>query len=137
VKKNKDGKMVQEYPLPSDMHIREDYRVFPVELEDDPNIVFHATAISNLASIVEDGFKRGSAAGGSLDSISYAETSSTSLDHWVRRRTASQDGVILAVRFENYVGLHKEPGFVYDYQEVPKQPNIIGVVTVPASYTHR
>lgn len=137
VTKNTQGKMVQEYPLPEDMHIRDDYRVFPLELEDDPNIVFHATVMSNLDPIVAEGFKRGSKAGATLDSISYAKTSSISLDHWTRRRSEGQAGVILALRFESYEGLHQESQFVYDYKEVPTQPEIIGFVSVPASYIHR
>jgi hypothetical protein len=43
---------LQEYSLPDDMHIREDYRIFPRELEDDPNVVFHGTAQANFDSIV-------------------------------------------------------------------------------------
>jgi hypothetical protein len=137
VTKNTQGKIVREYPLPEDMHIREGYHVFPLELEEDPKVVFHATAMSNFNSIVAEGFKHGSKAGATLDSISYAKTSSISLDHWVRRRSKEQDGVILALRFESYEGLCQESQFVYDYKQVPTQPEIIGFVSVPASYTHQ
>lgn len=128
---------MREYTLPSDMHIREDYRVFPPELENDPLVVFHGTARSNLSAIVEGGFKRGSDVGARLQSISYAKRSSAALSHWVARREEGQEGVILALRFKSFVGLSEEPDFVYDYNEVPTQPEIVGYVSVPATYIHR
>lgn len=137
VTRDAKSKIVQEYPLPQDMHIREDYRVFPTELEDDPGVVFHSTAAENLDPIIAEGFKRGSEAGATLNSISYARTSSAALHHWTSRRSKGQDGIILALRFESYEGLHQEPQLVYDYKEVPTQPEIIGFVKVPTSYVHR
>ncbi|MBX3528971.1 MAG: hypothetical protein KF849_00080 [Rhizobiaceae bacterium] len=137
VTRDAKSKIVQECPLPQDMHIREDYRVFPTELEDDPGVVFHSTAAENLDPIIAEGFKRGSEAGATLNSISYARTSSAALHHWTSRRSKGQDGIILALRFESYEGLHQEPQLVYDYKEVPTQPEIIGFVKVPTSYVHR
>ncbi|GLQ53621.1 hypothetical protein [Devosia nitrariae] len=128
---------MQEYPLPDDMHVREDYRVFPLNLEDDPLVVFHGTAMSNFDAISAEGLKRGSSVGAELKSISYAKRSSTALDHWVRRRTEGQNGVILALRFESFEGLYEEGQFVYDYKEVPTQPKLIGYVPVPGTYIHR
>ncbi|MER9554393.1 hypothetical protein [Mesorhizobium sp. M0323] len=128
---------VREYPLPTDIHVREDYRVFPLELEDDPFVVFHGTARSNVQAIIEEGFKRGSDVGATLESISYAKGSSAALGHWVNRREQGQDGVILALRFGSFVGLSEEAQTVYDYKEVPTQPEVVGCVVVPGTYIHR
>lgn len=132
-----EGQDVQEYPLPSDMHVREDYRVFPLELEDNPLVVFHGTALANFAAIVAEGFKRGIDVGATLESISYAKGSSSALTHWVGRREVAQDGIILALRFESFQGLHEEAQIVYDYKTAPTQPKIIGYVVVTAAYCHR
>lgn len=126
-----------EYPLPDDMHIREDYRVFPLEWEEDPLIVFHGTAISNFDAIRAEGLKWGSKAGGSLESVSYAKGSSAALTHWVGRREGGEAGVLLAFRFGSFEGLHEEGQIVYDYKPVPSRPEIIGYVPVPGTYVHR
>jgi len=128
---------VPEYALPSDMHVSEDYRVFPLELEDNPLVVFHGTALANFDAIVAVGFKRGIDAGATLESISYAKGSSSALTHWIGRRMVGQDGIILALRFESFQGLHEEVQIVYDYKTVPTQPEIIGYVVVPATYVHQ
>ncbi|TGV15197.1 hypothetical protein EN816_07190 [Mesorhizobium sp. M8A.F.Ca.ET.173.01.1.1] len=128
---------MKEYPLPIDMHVREDYRVFPLELEDDPFVVFHGTARSNAHAIIEEGFKRGCDVGATLESISYAKGSSAALGHWINRREEGQDGVILALQFESFVGLSDETQIVYDYKEVSTQPKIVGCVVVPGAYVHR
>lgn len=128
---------VQEYPLPTDMHIREDYRVFPSTLEDDPLVVFHGTAMSKFDAICAEGLKRGSEAGATLKSISYAKSSMSSLDHWIRRREEGQDGVIIAFRFDSLDDLDVEVAYIYDRKELPSRPRVIGYVSVPGIYIHR
>lgn len=126
-----------QYSLPLDMHVREDYRVFPLELEDDPLVLFHGTKLSNFASIVAEGFKRGIDVGTTLMSISYAKESSAALTHWIGRRKVGEEGVIFALRFPTFDGLSEEIQIVYDRKVVPTQPMLIGYVVVPAGYVHR
>ena len=127
---------MQEYHLPNDMNERGDYRAFPLELEEDPNVVFHGTAMSNFDSIRAEGLKRGSGAG-ALKSISYAKSSMSSLDHWTRRRDDGQDGVIIAFRFDSLDGLDVETSYIYDRKYPPGRPEIIGYVLVSGAYIHR
>lgn len=127
---------MQKYNLPTDMHIREDYRVFPLDIENDPHILFHGTALENFEPIKSEGFKRGIDVGAKLESISYAKGSVGALTHWVSRRKKEQHGIILAVRFKNLQPLTEEVDFVYDYKQKPTQPEIVGYVEIPATYCH-
>jgi hypothetical protein len=64
----------KEYPFPEDPS-RNDYRLFPDELENDALVLFHGTAEKDLASILKDGFRPP----GQLASTSFANNSSVPL----------------------------------------------------------
>jgi hypothetical protein len=121
----------REYPFPSAPE-RNEYRLFPDDMENDEHIFFHGTAEKNLASIVSYGFR----ISGDLPSVSFAKNSSLSLRYACEGRNDSAPcGVVLAVRYaclnkpgivQESFGLH-----VYNFDE---QPQIVGYCVVPASY---
>jgi hypothetical protein len=111
------------------------YRVFPSDLEDDQLVVFHGTALCNLNSILEGGFRPKCQGGG----VSFARGSELALGYAAARRGPhSPDGVVLAAR------LH--PGAVaeivienstVDVYKLELMPTIIGMCVIPAAYQHR
>lgn len=127
---------MQEYKLPTDMRERGDYRVFPLDLEENPQVLFHATPLKNMQALIDTGFKRGIDVGGTLPSVSWAKSSMVSLDHWISHRQEAEDGVIIATRFETLDGMVEKIDTVYDYRPEPAQPKMIGYCVVPASYEH-
>lgn len=83
------------------------YRVFDNNFEEDPNILFHGTAASNLDSIIKNGFR----VTRELASISFAHESGLALNYACNSRNeASPCGVIIAVRFDSLdaPGIRKE-----------------------------
>ncbi len=108
------------------------YRLFPSELEEDPNIFFHGTAAGNLQSIIDNGFK----AGGTLESVSFSDTSDLALSYAISKRTSeSPDGCVIAVHFETTDSLVCE-GNVFLLYRLDKQPTIVGYCIIPADYRH-
>lgn len=127
--------MILEYPFPwPDEH--KGYRVFPEEMENDQLIAFHGTSRTNLDFIINDGFKFAS----SLQSLSFAKQSPSSLSHACSRRTGiSPEGVVIAVRFappipRPYVTVEISDIHVYRLDE---QPEVIGYCIVPADFVLR
>lgn len=119
------------FPWPND---DKGYDIFPIELESNPNVVFHGTAESNLESILEDGFIYRNES----PSISFAKNSSLSLRYACEKRSGySPNGVVLAVIFESLQqpGLAVESSCIYLYPK-GKQPKIIGYCVVPGNYLH-
>jgi hypothetical protein len=121
----------KEYPFPSTPE-KNEYRLFPDDMENDGQIFFHGTAEQNFSSIVNNGFR----ISGNLLSVSFARNSSLPLRYACESRSISSPcGVVLAVRYaclnkphivkENF-GLH-----VYNLDE---QPKIIGYCVIPANY---
>jgi len=119
-----------EFPFPSP---GEDtgYDVFPANLENDPCVVFHGTAGSNLESILENGFR----IRGELPSVSFAKRSAVPLGYAYNKRDPK--GVVIAARFPSLAsrGVKEEVSCVYLYDE-SNQPTIVGYVLVPEDYVH-
>lgn len=122
-----------EFPWPN-----EDigYSLFPKHLENDPLVLFHGTAMTNLEPIMREGFKPSAP----LTSVSYAKTSDYSLTHLIRAREKweHRDGVVIAVRFENLdvPGISNNNCDIHVYKP-ELQPAIIGYCCVPGDYQHR
>ena len=124
-----------EYPFgrPQD----NEYKVFPDELEDDPEIFFHGTEERVLQAIRSGGFRF--PAPPKAQSVSFSRISSLALGYASEMRSeASPNGCVIAVRFsadnrsqkrEEHFGLHVD--------SFDPQPEIIGYCIVPASYVHR
>lgn len=129
-----------EFPYPNE---DKGYSIFPQNLENNPNVLFHGTAFSNFNSIVNNGFKSAKKLENSeeqevlLSSVSYAQKSSQCLAHVCQIRGSSQDHefVVFAVKFNtleqagiriNNIDIH-----VFDPDI---QPEIIGYCVVPPDY---
>ncbi len=116
---------MKTYLFPNDIESC-DYKVFPLELEQDPNIFFHGTASDNIESILLEGFKPSP----DLESVSYSKSSALALNY-------ATGGVILAVRFSNLQepGLLIETSVAYTYIDPSTgkriEPAIIGVCYIP------
>ena len=119
------------------------YSLFPSDLEENPNIMFHGTGIENFDSIVEDGFKSASQLGKGinedflLESVSYAKTSSQCLGYVCNNRDNKHptDGVVFVVEFTSlqHVGIKENSIDIHVYN--PNiQPQIIGYCIVPKDY---
>ena len=109
------------------------YQLFPDVLENDPNVFFHGTAASNLTSIIRNGFR----ATKKLCSVSFVTTSPVALKYACDSRgTPPQDGVVIAVRFDDLTILAYS-GNVVHLHDLTKQPQIIGTCVVPADYKFR
>lgn len=120
-----------EYPFETPSEKRE-YRLFPDEIEEDPQILFHGTAEARLESIIENGF----VIGGTLPSVSFAERSSLPLRYASNSRKAAGDrGVVIAVRFGKADIPYSEStnGITHVYR-FDEQPEIHGYCIVPAEY---
>jgi hypothetical protein len=82
-----------DFPFPNE---EKGYSLFPSDLEQDENILFHGTATGNFDSIVADGFKsakdigKGTASDFLLQSVSYAKTSNQCLGYVCRNRSESE-----------------------------------------------
>ena len=128
-----------EYPFPTDP-ASEGYCVFPTELEDDPNILFHATSSRNFDAISNEGFKiPGESVAHGLKSVSFAKRSVGALTHAAMIRTDEPgDYVIFAVKYDSLDHRHIviNHSDIHDYQLTPS-PKIIGFCVVPKTYQHR
>ncbi|WP_406873352.1 hypothetical protein WHT83_06555 [Aminobacter sp. P9b] len=133
--RNPSSASITEYPFPWPDE-EKGYRVFPQAMEDDALVAFHGTARANLDSIITDGFQFA----GSLQSLSFAKQSPSSLSHACGRRSeTSPEGVVIAVRFappipRHYVTVETSDIHVYRLDE---QPEVIGYCIVPADYVLR
>jgi hypothetical protein len=125
----------KEFPFPWPNEDK-GYALFPADLEEDPLVLFHGTAKTNLEPILKEGFK----ATKTLSSVSYAKNSTYSLTHVIgaRHQWEGRDAVIFAVRFAS-LGVQ---GIANNTQDIhvnkPElQPEIIGYCIVPGNYEHR
>lgn len=111
-----------------------DYNVFPTNLESDDLILFHATAMENVESILRAGLLPGNKVGRELTTISFAARSGWALHHWITVRNG-RDGVILALQFDNLDELLLESGTYYS-RELKNQPRVLAICPVSSSYQH-
>lgn len=133
--KPKTADTAREYPFMPPQN--DDYRVFPDELENDPEIFFHGTEERVLQAIRSEGFRL--PAPPKAQSVSFARGSQLPLRYASESRSeSSPNGCVIAVRFRaddrsrkaaDSVGLH-----VYSFDP---QPEIVGYCIIPASYTYR
>jgi hypothetical protein len=120
-----------EYPFHGAAEERE-YCVFSDELENDPLIAFHGTALTNLNPILENGF----AFIRDLQSLSFAKRSSLALKYASEARTPdSPDGCILVVRFKSLEvsGIAVEHSIIHVHM-LDEQPTVIGFCIIPSNY---
>ncbi len=111
------------------------FSLFAADLEDDQNILFHATPKVNFEEILDEGFLSASEKGtGILKSVSYAFRSSGCLAHLNGR--FDQDFVVFAVRFEdlNQKGIVINPSDVHVYSGI--QPEIVGYCEIPKDFSY-
>ncbi|MCF6343701.1 MAG: hypothetical protein L3J15_03345 [Devosiaceae bacterium] len=94
--------VIKEYPIPTDLEKRQ-YCVFPNELEEDPLILFHATPIENVSSIIKNGLKIPDPnKEGALPSVFFGARSAVALTHaMTNRKTHGEEYCIL--RFGIYL----------------------------------
>lgn len=111
------------------------YRIFPNELEDNILILFHATSLSNLEAIQNYGLQPGIKVGKTLETISYSQTSTMALTHWISIREENQTGIVLALKFENNNEIFEAEGSLYS-NELEVQPTIECICKIPSSYKH-
>ncbi len=122
-------KEIYKFVTPSEDN---NFNIFDSCLESNPQIFFHTTPSRNIESILSKGFKFGK----ELDSVSYANNSSSCLSH--RGKNVIEDFVIFVVKFKkvdskririNHCDIHilKE--------EI--QPEIKGYCVIPKEYVHR
>lgn len=130
---------VKEYAFPDDPS-SQDYRVFPTQLENDEQVLFHATPEANRGAIIRDGFKfPDPQSGNPLRSVSFAKNSITALTHAMHmRKNRPGNYCIFAVRYASLdrQGLKVNLIDVHDYTLTPP-PKIIGYCIVPATYLHQ
>lgn len=129
-----------KFPWPNE---EKGYSLFPQNIEDNQNILFHGTPARNFDSIVNNGFKSTKECGEGTDSnfvlpsTSYAKNSNQSLSHVCERRSKNQDEefVVFAVKFQsinqqgirnNNIDIHVDDSNI--------QPEIIGYCCVPTDY---
>ena len=120
-----------EYAFPTNPQ-DSNYRLFPLNLEEDPLVYFHGTAETSLSSILKQGFQFKC----TLRSISFAKTSALPLRYACEKRSeSSPNGCVIAVRYceENLSKVVLEGEFLTDFILDP-QPTIIGFCVVPARY---
>ncbi len=111
----------------------QNYRIFPDDLERDPEVFFHGTGRCFLQSIVDGGFRFPPP--DRAQSVSFARTSDVPLGY---ASGLGADGVVIAVRFDARNGSVRadEPFGLHVYRFDP-QPEIVGYCIVPAAYVHR
>lgn len=108
--------------------------MFEDDLEDDPLVFFHGTALSNLEGIAAEGFRiPDKSANTGLASVSFAKKSGAALAHVLRRRE-DQPGVycIIAVRYQTIerAGIKENVSDIHDYTLEPP-PELVGYCKVP------
>ncbi|ELA7420937.1 hypothetical protein Q9F26_004631 [Vibrio parahaemolyticus] len=132
-----------DFPFPNE---EKGYSLFPSNLEQDGNVLFHGTTIENFDSIVADGFKsakelgKGTAPDFLLQSVSYAKTSNQCLGYVCRNRseTEPKDCVVFAVKFESLDVYGITNNSCDIHVNLPNiQPEIIGYCIVPKDYEFR
>ena len=107
------------------------YLLFPTELENYPNILFHGTSESCALLIIQNGFRPN----GTLTSSSFARTSAVPLGYACNKRTGVIKGAVLAARLNNLnvSGIRQEGDVVYlDDHQI--QPEIVAYSFIPFSY---
>lgn len=111
------------------------YQLFPLELENDPLVLFHGTLKKNLNPILKEGFKPCP----TKTSVSYAKSSIFSLTHiFTNKQTLTEEYVVIAVRFDTIElqGIKNNLSDIHVYK-LEIQPTIIGYCTVPINYEHK
>ena len=129
----RDRHLMEEYPFPQKPEDVE-YNVFPEELENDENILFHGTSMENFNGILREGFRPSPP----LESVSFSSLSSLALGYACDARSdASPAGCVIAVRYSNLneKWITCESFGIHDHRCDP-QPEIVGFVTVPEVYLH-
>jgi hypothetical protein len=125
----------REYPFgtPRD----NEYRLFPDELENDPEIFFHGTEERVLQAIRSGGFSFPDPS--KAQSVSFSRDSSLALGYASDKRSAaSPQGCVIAVRFgADNRSLRREEPFGLHVDRFDPQPEIVGYCIVPADYDHR
>lgn len=112
------------------------YSLFRSDLEDNSEILFHATSKDNFDAIKENGFRSAQDLnGGILESVSYAFRSSACLSHL--NGHFDKEYVVFAVKFENLEILEiiKNPSDIHVYRGV--QPaEVIGYCEIPSDFRY-
>jgi hypothetical protein len=133
--KPKAADTAREYPFGTPQN--NEYRVFPDELENDPEIFFDGTEETVLQAISNEGFRFPDPPKAQSDS--FSRVSSLALGYAAGMRSkASPNGCVVAVRFGAGNGpLRREEPFGLHADRFDPQPEIVGYCIVPASYDHR
>lgn len=129
-----------DFPWPN---AEKGYSLFPSELENRENVLFHGTAAENYNSIITEGFKSAAELGSGtntdfkLSSISYAKNSNQCLAHVCNLRDQGEGGdyIIFAVEFESIQvpGIRINPSDIHvDSPDI--KPKIIAYCIVPSTY---
>jgi len=105
------------------------YRLFDEKFEDDSLVFFHTTPVTNIESITKNGFLPK----GNLDSVSYANNSSSCLAH--RGHSVQDDHAVFVVEFDSLEGIKVNTSDIHVYKKI--QPKIIGYCVVPKEYDFR
>lgn len=129
-----------QFPWPNE---EKGYNLFPQNLEENENILFHGTFMRNFDSICKNGFLsadvigKGTNPNFKLQSVSYAKNSSQCLAHVCDLRNSSEDKAVLVfmVQFESISQsrIHVNISDIHVYDPAI-QPKIIGYCVVPEEY---
>lgn len=130
---------ITEYIFP-DNPASTNYCVFPKTLEEDVNVLFHATPVENCSAILRSGFKIPDPDGiVGLRSVSFGKRSTVALTHAMNMRS-KRPGVycIIAVRYETLKrqGLTENYEDIHDYTLAPP-PEVVGYCLIPEAYKHQ
>ena len=123
-----------KYGLPVESLEDRGYLLFDDDIEKDELIVFQATAAKNLDGMLTDGLHPSAKFGGTLNTISDGETSKDAMIHRHYSDTKIiEDWGVLVLKFENRDELYDDHGPLR-FGPLRKQPEIIGMMKIPAGY---
>jgi hypothetical protein len=109
-----------------------EYCLFPLSVESDSRVFFHATPLRLKEPILEKGFRSANTLGvGQLQSVSFAKKSSACLAHLGCR--VDEDYVLFAVRLNTMRGVRDNLSDIHLYDE-SNQPETIGYSVLNAGF---
>ncbi len=126
------------FPFPPEVASR-GCDIFPLELEEDETVFFHATPAENLEKIFIEGLRPDPQNTSGLKSVTYTYRSNVALIHITNRnKYKPKDHCILVYKFDDYAmkRLIKNTTDVHDYAINPR-PTLIGYCIVPYTYQHQ
>lgn len=138
---------LEEIEFPEENELEQiKYRIFPDKYENKNDILFHGTNHSSFLSIQQNGFQ----ITGCPPSCSFSQNSSLALGYACKKRSPSDQGVIIAISIHDYTIIEEGPhqttpdksryilksGDCYHLYNVSTQPELIAYCLIPEDYSH-